>query len=235
MKMKKLLIFSIVPLLFACGGSQTPSNDITSGTSVEEVNKFDLFKDAVTFKTNKNYTGYRLSITIKNKSTNEQVYTLSRMVSIDTVNNTSELIEDVTRINDSIDGDGDKITESTHMYYTRGSIIVKDVDGRYVEKDGIITQSTGLPTFNPSVESFNELNLNLTGNVLKMDGIINPSKANELFAAEGLEDIQNAKMTASIYDDKLEEITWNYDIDGMNINQRLVISYNAYTIVPPAL
>ena len=115
------------------------------------------------------------------------------------------------------------------------SIIFKDVDGRYVEKDGIITQSTGLPTFNPSVESFNELNLNLTGNVLKMDGIINPSKANELFAAEGLEDIQNAKMTASIYDDKLEEITWNYDIDGMNINQRLVISYNTYTIVPPAL
>ena len=100
----------------------------------------------------------------------------------------------------------DKITESTHMYYTRGSIIFKDVDGRYVEKDGIITQSTGLPTFNPSVESFNELNLNLTGNVLKMDGIINPSKANELFAAEGLEDIQNAKMTASIYDDKLEEV-----------------------------
>lgn len=231
MKYKNIILLSSLALLFSCGEPSTSDSTPIS----EQISNFELFKNAITFKTNNSFTGYRLIMTIKNNNTNEQVYSLIRTIAIDTINDTCELNESITRINGSIDEDGDTINETKQMYYTNGSIIVKCDDGRYEEYDGVITKSTGLPKFNPTEDSFTSIDLKLSGNVLNMTGTIDCSKANDLFQSTDLDEITNATMKASLYDDKIEEISWNYDNAGMNINQRLTISYSSNTIVAPAL
>ena len=238
MKIKSLVLLSSLCLLFACGGGSTTSETSSSSQPTSQISQeeaFTLFTDAITFKTNDRFTGYRLNVYIRSIETKEQVYSLNRNVSMDKTNNACEYTETVTRINDDINSDGDTITETKHMYYTNGSIIVEGNDGRYSEKDGIITQSTGLTKFVPTQEAFEDLVLNVRGNTLDMEGKIVPSKANELFSTTGLENITNATMEAEIYDDILEEVSWKYDLDGLSITQSLSIAYDNFVVTPPAL
>ena len=108
MRIKSLVLLSSLGLLFACGGgsttSETSSSQPTSQISQEEA--FTLFTNAITFKTNDRFTGYRLNVYIRNIETKEQVYSLYRNVSMDKTNNACEYTETVTRINDDINSFG---------------------------------------------------------------------------------------------------------------------------------
>ena len=240
MKIKNLVLLSTLCLLFACGGGSNPtSQEISSeapiSSEAEVQSDFDFFRSAITFETNDAYTGYSLSESIMHKSSKEEISYKNTLVRIDNVSGALEYTSSHEHINTDINSDGEKITETTHMYYTNGSIIVQGDDGRYTEKDGIITKSSGLPKINPKEEHFTSLELNKVGNTLDMEGVIDPSKANELFSATGLENISNCTMEASLYDDRLEEVIWTYDQEEINVYVKLTIYYNDFVITPPAL
>ena len=227
MKINKLLLLASLFIVVGC------NNPSLSSSQGETKSNFDIFKEAITFETNDAYTGYRLYTYIKSNGKN--IYSKSKILSIDKTNSTAELSETIIQINSDVDDTTDQSTTSTHLYFTRGSIIKQLEDGRYVEIDVEVNFSTGLPKFNPTEDCFTELNLDLNGNILEMSGTIDPSKANQLFVTEGLENISNATMEADIYDNILEEVNWAYSVDELEVSQRLVISYDNFEIYPPAV
>ena len=237
MKIKYLLIVLSFVTLFACtnnSSSQENSSSINSIITLTEEEKFEQFKKAITFEENDTFTGYRLNLDISAKASNEKVYSLIRYVSIDNTNNCLEYTETVTQIND-IDNLNSKTTTTKHYYYTAGSIIEELDDGRYQERDGTITKSSGMPKFNPTMDCYSELKLNQMGNVINMNGTIDPSKANTLFESDKLDDITNATMSASLYDYILEEVSWKYEQNDFIVNQKLVISYSNNIITVPSI
>ncbi len=223
---KKLIPLCLLPLLLVgCNNKNNSSNKVEDD--------YEHVFNAITLKDNNAFTGYRLDLTQIAEVSSEVVYSESRYVYIDRTNNYYEVIQVVSKIAASADSKLTTETKENHIYYDQGSQYVLQEDNSYKQTDGTVSRSTLMFTFKPTKDAFENANVEKNVNVYKFTGDIIPSKANTLFSANNLSNITNATMEVNVFEKNLEDLSYKYTLNGINVNAKITMFYDPYIVVLP--
>lgn len=233
MKKKFLTIIALPLLLISCGNNKCPVE--SSSVVDEEQAIFEHINDLANFKNNTTFTSYRLTTTIVSSSNNEVVFNQTKRVNIDRTNNYFELIQTTETISQDYNSLNAKKTVVEHYYFDQGSTYVLQDDESYKQIDGTVKRSSLEFKLNMDKSYFSTIETcSLTGNVYKFLANIDSTKANDLFSASNLSNIQNGKMELNGYDNNLENLKYSYELNQTKISTNLNVYYNAVTIELPS-
>lgn len=235
-KIIPLCLFSL--LIVGCNNTPTSQENNSSNTTdyssyvCTDEDYTNLF-NAMKLVGNDTFTGYRLKLSFTSKISNERVYNEQRYVYIDRTNNYYEFEQTITQIAPSTDNMSNTITSVAHVYYDQGSSYVLQDDNSYKQIDGTVTQSSLIFTFNPSKDSFTDIQFKRNYNVYTFNGTIVSSKANTLFNTTGLDNITDATMSINVTDNKLDTLNYSYTQNNIKVDAEMLMFYDSRIITLP--
>lgn len=230
MKKKYLALFLLPLLLVGCQKGNSTSKSNPNDYIVVD-SDYDHVFEAVNLKDNNTFTGYRLTVSLA--SPIENVYTMQKFVYIDRAQGYYHIEQNETKIATNSESSLEKESKRTEVYYDHGSSYTLQADNSFKQEDGTINQSSLEFKLNPKKEYFSEFNMTKAVNVYNFKGTINPTHANTLFNATGLENISDAKMEINVHDNILDDLSYNYTLGNITTSISILMFYNPYTITLP--
>lgn len=231
---KRYLLLILIPVLVGCSSNKDSSSTTTSTQNNSYTQEdYDILYNAVTFKSDQSFTGYRLRSTITNTGNGESIYNLTRFVYIDTEQNYYHIEQTETEIAADANGQLAKESSKTDIYYDQGSAYVLQADNSYKQTDGTVNRSSLQFKFDPKLEYLDNVNFVVNSNVRELEASVKPENANTVFNATGLETITDSKLTINVLDTKLEDMAYEYNLGDYKTKVDILMFYSAQNITLP--